>query len=147
MNRSLPLFVLSALLLLTAPMAAQAKEAWESDTGRDVHFDNNMIFTDPWLWPVDLDSLVPTPNKGPKPTYAQSWLATSDPQKRYFLTGFGDMVLFRCLQQFGGDNPHARACAAALIPLPPTRCWPPWTPSTETPSTPTSASIWSSRPL
>lgn len=89
------------------------------DEGRDLHFDNTLLFTEPWLWPVNLDSLVPQPKTGPKPTYAQSWLAASEPEKRLFLEGYGDQVVFRCMVRGKGDNPGSRACAEPLLPLPP----------------------------
>jgi len=89
------------------------------DEGRDIHFDNTLLFTEPWLWPVNLDALVPQPKTGPKPTYAQSWLAASEPEKDLFLEGYGDQVMFRCLARGGGDNPGSQACVKPLLPLPP----------------------------
>lgn len=107
---------LCLLAALLGPGRAQAQDGGP-DTGRDRHFDDRLLFTEPWLRPIDLDAFVPKPNSNPRPTYAQSWLAAAEHQKRSMLLGFADQVVFQCMANLG-DTPKGQACVRSLLPLP-----------------------------
>jgi hypothetical protein len=85
---------------------------------RDPQDDAMILFDYPWLWPINLDSFVPTAIPGPKPTFGQSWLSANQAQKQFFLEGFGDMVADLCQKRFG-HTPRGNACLRPLIPVPP----------------------------
>lgn len=85
---------------------------------RDPHDDAMILFDYPWLWPLDLEGLVPTAIPGPKPTFGKSWLSANQAQKQFFLEGFGDMAADLCQKRFG-HTPQGNACLRPLIPIPP----------------------------
>jgi len=111
------LFIAVAAIALTD---AQDKGIVFVDTGkplRDTQFDDTLLFTRPWLAPLDLNVFVPTAVPGSAPTFAQTWLSSPYPQKQSFINGFGDMVSQQCLDNYG-DSQEGNACVKPLLPLP-----------------------------
>ncbi|WP_243439460.1 hypothetical protein [Fundidesulfovibrio soli] len=99
---------------------AQDKGIRFKETGeplRDPQFDDSLLFEYPWLWPIDLDAFIPEGGRGPKPTFAQTWLKAEQFAKMFFLEGFGDMAVGLCNTRLG-NTPKGQTCMKALMPLP-----------------------------
>ncbi|MFP5223670.1 MAG: hypothetical protein ACLGSA_15365 [Acidobacteriota bacterium] len=103
-----------------ALMAAQDKGIQFRETGapiRDVHFDDQILFQTPWLYPINLDSLIPVSSPGANATFGDSWRSAAQHQKQFFVQGFGDMAADQCLTRYG-DTPAGERCVKPLLPMP-----------------------------
>lgn len=112
--------VLSLALWAALGMAteAEARNPADDPNQKDLRFDDRELFQLPWLAPFDLNMFIPRPETVPGWTFGRSWLGAADHQKRDFLIGFGDLLVFSCLEHFGNTS-QASICAKPLLPLPP----------------------------
>ena len=114
--------VLAVAVLAVAALGlvavAQARNPADDPNQKDLRFDNRELFQLPWLEPFDLNMFLPRTETVPGWSFGTSWLGAPDHQKRDFLIGFGDMLVFCCLERFG-NTAKAGACARPLLPLPP----------------------------
>lgn len=106
------------LAALSLAGAVDARNPADDPNQKDLRFDNRDLFQLPWLRPFDLNMFVPRPETVPGWTFGRSWLDAPDHQKRDFLIGFGDLLVFSCLERYGNTS-QAGACAKPLLPLPP----------------------------
>ena len=104
------------LVCLAGP--AEARNPADDPNQKDLRFDDRELFQLPWLEPFDLNMFIPMTETSPGWTFGKSWLDAPDHQKRDFLIGFGDMLMFSCLERFGNTS-KGGACAKPLLPIPP----------------------------
>lgn len=106
------------VLVLCLAATLQARNPADDPNQKDLRFDDRELFQLPWLAPFDLNMFIPMAETSPGWTFGRSWLNAQDHQKRDFLIGLGDMLVFNCLERFGNTS-KAGACAKPLLPLPP----------------------------
>jgi len=103
---------------LCLAVSVQARNPADYPDKKDLRFDDRELFQQPWLESFDLNMFMPMRESTPGWTFGSSWLNARDHQKREFLAGFGDLLVFSCLERFG-DTGKAGACSNPLLPLPP----------------------------